>query len=233
MISKDFNPSYKHQFYIIRSGLYKKITEHQHLLTGKMMDFGCGSKPYQSVFSNITEYVGVDYMSEGHSHQNENIDVYYNGKTLPFPDQSFNSIFSSEVFEHIFNLDEILPELYRVLAPGGKILITCPFVWNEHEVPVDFARYTQFALKHLFEKAGFTIIKIDKAGDFLSVIHQLRIMYFRDVYLLKAKIPIFMKSPLRRLGIPWMNLKFILKRKIFPTNDTLYFNNIVIAERKA
>jgi len=233
MVAPEFNPKNSYYFYIIRSGLYKKISEYQHLLTGKMLDFGCGSKPYQSLFTNISEYIGVDYAGEGHSHENENIDVYYDGKKLPFPDNSFNSIFSSEVLEHIFNPDEILAELNRVLVPGGKILITCPFVWNEHEVPIDYARYTQFALSHLLEKHNFNIVKLDKAGDFLSVIHQLRIMYFRDVYLEKANVlPIFLRRWLRFLGIPWMNFIFRVKRKIFPTSYDFYFNNIVIAEKR-
>ncbi len=232
MVSKDFNPDRNHLFYIIRSGLYKKINEHQHLLTGRLLDFGCGSKPYQSLFKNITEYVGVDYAGEGHSHDNEKIDVYYDGKKLPFPDNSFNSIFSSEVMEHIFNPDEIIAELNRVLIPEGKILITCPFVWNEHEVPIDYARYTQFALRHLLEKHGFNIVKIDKAGDFLSVIHQLRIMYFRDVYLEKSKLPIFLRKWMRKPGVTWMNIVFSIKRKLFPTSYDLYMNNVIVAEKK-
>ena len=74
-----------------------------------MMDFGCGSKPYKSLF-NVNEYVGVDYHGQGHSHVNEQIDVFYDGVLLPFPDNYFDSVFSTEVFEHVFNLENLNPE---------------------------------------------------------------------------------------------------------------------------
>jgi ubiquinone/menaquinone biosynthesis C-methylase UbiE len=91
-----------------------------------MMDFGCGTKPYKPIFINATEYIGVDYAGEGHSHENEDIDIYYDGKTIPFEDNTFDSILACEVMEHIFNIEEILKELYRILKPGGKILISIP-----------------------------------------------------------------------------------------------------------
>src|SRR5829696_811037 len=153
-VPKHFRPGITNAFYFIRNELYKKIKQYAPQLTGKLLDFGCGSKPYQSLFTNVSEYIGLDYEGAGHSHANERIDVFYNGKTIPFPDAYFDSVFSSEVFEHLFNLEEMIPELKRVMKEQAILFITCPFVWNEHEVPVDYARYTQFALKHLLERNG-------------------------------------------------------------------------------
>src|SRR5258708_2808304 len=104
-VSKKFRPSLGNPFYFIRSALYKRIKQFAPQLQGRLLDFGCGSKPYQSLFINATEYIGLDYESKGHSHATEHIDVMYDGKTIPFPDGHFNSVFSSEVFEHIFNLE--------------------------------------------------------------------------------------------------------------------------------
>ncbi len=140
-------------FYFIRRALLKKVEEYAPQLSGKLLDFGCGSKPYQSLFTRASEYTGLDYEGEGHSHVNEKVDVYYDGKKTPFANQTFDSVFSSEVFEHIFNIDEILPEINRVMKKGGKILITCPFVWHEHEVPVDYARYTTVCVEAFAGKA--------------------------------------------------------------------------------
>ncbi|OSZ76877.1 hypothetical protein CAP36_10600 [Chitinophagaceae bacterium IBVUCB2] len=157
-VPKSFRPGLNNAFYFTRGALYKKIKQFAPQLHGRLMDFGCGSKPYQSLFINATEYIGVDYAGEGHSHTNESIDVLYDGKKIPFPDEYFDGAFSSEVVEHVFNLEEILPEIARVIKREGKLLITCPFVWPEHEVPVDYARYTQFALKDLLEKNGFSLL---------------------------------------------------------------------------
>lgn len=115
MVPKDYNPSFSHPLYYIRKGLYNKISLYSRELNGRLMDFGCGSKPYQSLFTNVTEYIGLDYAGEGHSHEQESIDVYYDGKTIPFENETFDSVLSSEVFEHLFALKELLPERKSVV----------------------------------------------------------------------------------------------------------------------
>ncbi len=234
-VSKSFNPRLSNAFYFIRKGLYKKIKQYAPELQGKLMDFGCGSKPYQSLFTNAAEYIGVDFESPGHSHKNEKIDVIYNGKRIPFNDAHFDAVFCSEVFEHIFNLEEIIPELNRVMKQEGKILITCPFVWNEHEIPVDYARYTQFALKHLLEKNGFTILALDKSGDFTSTLFQLRLLYYNNHFI--PSFPLLGKSKFFRKNIPpvantVINLWFKFLHWILPKRKDLYLNNIVLAQKQ-
>lgn len=224
-IKKEFNPPLTHNRYFIRNGLLHGISELAPHLEGKLLDFGCGAKPYQSLFE-VDEYIGLDYDGEGHSHRDENIELFYDGKTIPLEEDSVDSIFSSEVLEHIFNPEEILQEWQRVLKPGGKILITCPFAWKEHEVPNDYARYTQFALKHLFEKNGFEIIEIRKKGNFIQALLQIWL-----IYILKPKI--FSKVKFFNQGISLMtNLTGILLSKILPQKWDFYLSNIVYAVKK-
>jgi SAM-dependent methyltransferase len=226
-ISKEFNPGLTHPSYLIRNRLLKGIQQHAAQLQGKLMDFGCGSKPYKSLFSNITEYIGVDYDSPGHPHTNEQIDVLYDGKHLPFPDNHFDSIFTTEVFEHIFNLPEILKELNRVLKPGGKILITCPFAICEHEVPNDFARYTSFAMKYMLEQNNFSVLHLDKTGNSVETIWQLRLMYWHQHVLYKVrKIPII-RSGMRLLIYTSFNCFALLWSKLMPVRkeNCGYFND--------
>jgi SAM-dependent methyltransferase len=135
LIGMFFNP-----FYFIRKRIYQSIASFAPALEGKLLDFGCGSKAYKSLFT-VDEYIGLDVEQSGHSHENEEVDVYYDGKVIPFEDDSFDACFSSEVFEHVFDLEDSLKEIYRVLKPGGKGLFVVPFVWDEHEVPYDFGRY--------------------------------------------------------------------------------------------
>lgn len=233
-VSKSFNPGLSNAFYFIRRALYIKIKQYAPELKGKILDFGCGSKPYQSLFINATSYVGVDIEREGHSHLSEPVDVMYDGKTISFPDGYFDAVFSSEVIEHIFNLEEIIPEIARVMKSEGKLLLTCPFIWNEHEVPADFARYTQYALKHLLEKNGFSLLVIDKSGDFLTAIHQMRMLYFNE-HLIPA-IPLLGKLKFFRTNIPpiinpVINGWFSLKNYILPKRKDLYLNNIILAKK--
>jgi SAM-dependent methyltransferase len=214
MVPVNFNPPIAHPLYYIRKGLYRKISLYAPQLSGDLLDFGCGEKPYQSLFTGVNTYTGLDYDSEGHSHANESIDVYYDGVTIPFETAHFDSIFTSEVFEHVFTLPNILPELNRVLKIGGKILITCPFAWEEHEAPIDFARYTQFALKDMLEKNGFKVVVTDKID---------RVFFFSRFN--------FFKKIIRQIVVPSMNILFSIVEPILPKSDHFYLNTIIVAQK--
>lgn len=225
LLNKEFNPPITHSRYFIRQAILNGISEFIPKLKGRILDFGCGSKPYESLFK-VEEYIGLDFKGEGHSHKNEHIDIFYDGKTIPLDDRTIDAIFSSEVLEHIFNPNEILQEFNRVLKSNGKVLISCPFVWNEHEVPNDYARYTQFGLKHLFESNGFEIITIQKNGNFAEAIFQIILLY-----VLKPK-PL-VKIKLLNKGISlFFNLLGVLFSKVLPQKWDFYLSNVVYAKKK-
>ncbi|MGE5620950.1 MAG: class I SAM-dependent methyltransferase [archaeon] len=211
--------------YFDRRGLFNGIKSNTIYLKGKLLDFGCGNKPYKSLF-NVKEYIGLDIEESGHAHHNENIDVYYDGNTIPFDDCTFDSIFSSEVFEHVFNLEQILRELYRVLKPGGHILVTLPFVWEEHEIPFDFARYTSFGIKNLMEKQGFKIVKLEKSNNYIEVIFQLCI-----AYLYRYVLPSRFKRVFTPLLIGPITFMGVILSRILPKNYNCYLSNIIVAQK--
>jgi SAM-dependent methyltransferase len=223
----DFNPEIGSTLYLFRNRLLAGIHKHAGCLNGKLLDFGCGAKPYKNII-NVDEYIGLDFPSEGHDHSNESIDVFYDGSIIPFDDKTFDSIFSSEVFEHVFNLQDITKELFRVLKPGGVILITCPFAIGEHEKPNDFARYTSFAIKHIMTKAGFEIVHYEKLGGNIDAIVQLRLIYFQNhIMPFFEKIPV-LRNILRKATNYFMNIYANLHTKLFPIADDLYLNNLII-----
>jgi SAM-dependent methyltransferase len=217
-----FNP-----FYLIRSGIYAHLKSKSVSFTGKILDFGCGSKPYRELFPNVTEYIGVDYEPIEVS-KNPSIDIFYNGKTLPFPDNHFDGILCTEVVEHLFNIEELLPELYRVLKKDGVGLFTFPFAWPEHAQPWDFARYTSFSSKFIFEKYKFQIENYEKSGHYIEVIHQFMIFYiFTIIPGNNAKLKMLIMLP--------FTIFFNLSAKIFslvlPKQADLYFNNILLVKK--
>jgi SAM-dependent methyltransferase len=85
------------------------------------------------------------------------------------------------VFEHVFNPSEFLREINRVTKIGGLFLITVPFVWDEHEQPYDYARYSSFGLKHILSENGFEIVEHRKSNNGLEVIFQLINAYISKV----------------------------------------------------
>lgn len=229
-IPSEFNPSITEPNYLIRRRLLQKITLLAPRLKGKLLDFGCGQKPYRSLFE-VEEYLGVDYENPGHPHTNENIDVYYDSKHLPFPDNSFDSVFSSEVFEHIFNLEEILVELNRVLKMGGLILLTCPFSFCEHEIPNDYARYTSFAIRHLMTKYGFEVVEQYKTGNSIETLVQMQLIYIHlHLYSRLKKIPI-LRSIFRLALYTAGNAGALLFGRLFPEGKDLYLNNVLLCRK--
>ena len=164
-------------FYIIRNGIFRSISEIAPRINGEILDFGCGSKPYESLFKNAKTYLGVDVKVSGHDHKNSKVDYFYDGKNLPFPNESFDAVVSFEVFEHVFNIEEVLQEIHRVTKPNGNLLLTIPFAWDEHEIPYDFARYTSYGITHILEKNGFKVIELKKTTTYVMTIIQMIILY--------------------------------------------------------
>ncbi len=153
------------------------VRRHAGLLTGDVLDFGGGEMPYRRLAGarswRSVEYApsltGADLNSVARACRSAGDHIYYDGRQVPLPDATVDAVLATEVFEHLFNLEEVLTELYRVLKPGGTLLATIPFAMYEHEVPHDFARYTSFALRDRLEGAGFRVERLEKLSGMLEV----------------------------------------------------------------
>ena len=144
---------------------------------GKVLDFGCGSKPYQSLVE-VEKYIGIDTEDSGHPWDDKSIgkpDVLYDGKQLPFENEYFDCVFSSQVFEHIEDIDNSISEIRRVMHVGGILIVTMPMAEEEHEIPFDFRRFTEIGLKSYLEKAGFCIIESGKINNYRNSLRILKI----------------------------------------------------------
>jgi SAM-dependent methyltransferase len=207
-------------FYFARKGLHQHIVALAPSVRGRLLDVGCGSKPYQRYFE-ASEYIGLDI--EG---RNRHADRSYDGKVFPFNDGEFDAVLTSEALEHVFNPDEFLSEINRVLRDGGVLLLTVPFVWDEHEQPFDYARYSSFGLRHLLERHGFEIIEHRKTMDDIRVIFQLVNAYIykktaAGSWRMNLLIMVILMAPFNVLGE--------LFAKILPSNSDLYLDNIILA----
>jgi SAM-dependent methyltransferase len=214
-------------FYFARKGLAKHVKDLAVNITGKTLDIGCGTKPYAHLYRS-NEYVGLE-IDTPQNRINKNADHFYDGNSFPFVDASFDSIVANEVFEHVFNPDEFLNETLRILKPEGMVLLTMPFVWDEHEQPYDFARYSSFGIKSLLERHGFEIVEQRKSTDDIRVIFQLL-----NTYIYKKTVT---KNPWLNLLITLLlmapfNILGELLSIITARNPDLYLDNIVLAKKK-
>lgn len=216
-------------FYFSRKNLRSCLFHFCTKLNGRLLDFGCGSKPYKKIFENANEYIGVDVENEGHNHETEDIDFYYDGMTLPFKAAEFDSILCSEVLEHVPDIDLTLRELNRVLVPGGKILITVPFVWPEHELPYDFRRYTVNGLSLILEKYGFKIQEVVTSGSFFETITQMWMMYLHNGLYTKNR---YLNILINAICIFPFCLLGLIFSFILPNVKGLYLNVSLLAEKE-
>ncbi|WP_188053217.1 class I SAM-dependent methyltransferase [Sphingosinithalassobacter sp. CS137] len=215
-------------YFLIRRALHQSIAVLAPQAKGRILDFGCGSKPYRHLFDHAEAYIGLDVGESGHDHKNSEVDVFYDGKTIPFDASSFDAVVSFETFEHVFNLEEMLAEIRRVLRPGGTLLFSVPFAWDEHEAPYDFARYTSFAVPHLLARAGYEVVELRKSGNYVRSIAQLWIAYLHQ----EIGVKLGPLRPLIQLGLIFpTTLLGLGTSKILPRSDAL-FHNLVILARK-
>ncbi|WP_367757383.1 class I SAM-dependent methyltransferase [Flavobacterium sp. WC2430] len=161
--------------FVIRNEILKAISIVIPSFEGKLLDSGCGVMPYKEIIlknKKITSYIGLDIES-GLSYENVQPDFLWDGITMPFDNDTFDVVLSTEVLEHVLNPDLYLLEVKRVLKPSGIFFFTVPFLMSFHEVPYDYYRYTPYALEEIFRKNGFTNIKIKPMGGYNAAMAQM------------------------------------------------------------
>jgi SAM-dependent methyltransferase len=223
LIALFFNP-----FYFARKNLASAISEFSKHIHGHLLDVGCGSKPYRSLFK-VETYRGLDIDSP--ITRNRGVaDDLYDGIYFPYQNEAFDSVLCNQVLEHVFNPDEFLVEINRVLKPVGKLLLTVPFVWDEHEQPYDYARYSSFGLKALLEKNGFKIISHRKLAADATILFQLTNAYLFKV---SQRWPPLLRLLLTGTIMATVNIVGVVAGKILPSNPDLFLDHVILAEKKS
>jgi SAM-dependent methyltransferase len=145
------------------------------LARGRLLDVGCGDKPYLEIFAPfVSEYVGVEH--EASFKQTESAgrsrgpDVLYDGEHLPFGNAEFDTVICIQTLEHTPKPQELVRELARVLRPEGRLLLMAPFSFRLHEEPHDYFRYTPHGLRVLCENAGLELTQCIPIGSLWSLL---------------------------------------------------------------
>jgi SAM-dependent methyltransferase len=213
-------------FYIARKELYRHIRSLAMEIRGKTLDVGCGQKPYEALFPS-SEYIGLE-IDTPENRKRKKADVYYDGSVFPFAEAEFDSVVINEVFEHVFHPDAFLSEVGRVLKPDGVLLMTVPFVWEEHDSPRDFVRYSSFGLSAILQRHGFQVVVLRKSVDDIRVVFQLLTGYIYKKTVTRSPI---INILLTLLLIAPFNLLGEILGIILPRNGDLYLDNVVLARK--
>ncbi len=142
---------------------------------GRLLDVGCGEKPYEAIFRPyVTEYIGVEYSptfgATQTSARSTKPDFLYDGKSLPFEAASFDTVISIQVLEHTPSPQLLLNEMARVVKKDGVVIVCVPFSFRLHEEPNDYFRYTPHGLRSMYEAAGLRMDEVWHQGDLWSVL---------------------------------------------------------------
>lgn len=143
---------------VLQNKEFKNIT-----INGKTIDLGAknGKASYYRFFN--LKYSEIDYVDINQTESNIlKLDLE---KNLPISDKSYNSVLAINLFEHIFNIQNLIEEIYRILDDEGKLVGATPFMKEYHSDPHDFYRYTQDFYQKAFEKVGFVNIELILVGQ--------------------------------------------------------------------
>jgi SAM-dependent methyltransferase len=186
---------------------------------GILADIGCGEKPYSELTRELViSHIGVDHNETFHDHSK--IDVFATAYDTTLNDASVDTILCTAVLEHLERPGDAIREMYRILKPGGYVILSAPLFWHLHEEPRDFYRYTKYGLDFLFTNAGFEIKEVIPLSGFIVTFCQ-ELCYFLEH--LKQR-PFSRLISFIQFNIQW--LAYIL-RKWDKTNDFTWMYLVV------
>jgi SAM-dependent methyltransferase len=195
-------------------------------LRGRLLDVGCGEKPYGRWLPGVREHLGIDvYPGPRVDH------VIAPHEAWPFPDASFDAVLCTQVLEHAVDPGHALEEIRRVVKPGGDVIVTVPFIYGEHGLPFDFRRFAASELTRLFED-GYEIVEVRRQGAIGSTLGTL-FLHWLDEATFRSRFARLLKPPLLPLFIVLsgaINLVCRLGDRLDGTGE--FYGNVLLHARR-
>lgn len=139
-----------------------------------MLDAGAGDSPYRELFAH-TRYEAADVCKRA-AHQYAHVNYVCDLTAVPVENERYEFILCTQVLEHVPKPHRVLAEFNRILKPNGLLCFSVPLYFEEHEVPYDYFRYTQFGLRSLCTEAGFVVERLEWVEGYLGTLaHQLNV----------------------------------------------------------
>jgi SAM-dependent methyltransferase len=207
--------------WLIHHYLIESVKYNTDFINGLVIDIGCGLKPYKNIIeSKSAKYFGLESKSTLHGLTQS--DVIGDALSLPFKDNISDTIISYQVMEHVPEPEKFMKEIYRILKPECYCILSTPFMWGEHEVPIDYYRYTRYGIKYLANKSGFEVININAETKFWGTI----ILRFNYYLMHRARKPLYYFF----LPLVWLDqfiAHFLDKLRPDYSSDTAVFTTVL------
>jgi len=143
--------------------LLREVLAARKYMRGRLLDVGCGIRPYALIYDEVVDQsIGTEVAYSPHG--TAAADVICSADSLPFPDESFDTILCTEVLEHTRRPWLAIGELARVACAGSHVIISVPFIYPEHEAPNDYWRFTVNGIRSLCEDVDLHILEVGCKG---------------------------------------------------------------------
>ena len=120
-----------------------------------VLDYGCADSPYRHLVPSGARYVRADLPG------NPAADVEIGaGGAVPLPSESCDVVLSTQVLEHVADPARYLGEAFRLLRPGGSLVLTTHGIMYYHPDPEDYWRWTRAGLAKVVADQGFAVDEV-------------------------------------------------------------------------
>jgi SAM-dependent methyltransferase len=202
-------------YYLHYRSLFSDLRDAAGYAHGVLLDIGCGNKPYERFFEGqVSHHVGCDLVQSSKGRA----DVICPATELAFKDGSYDTVLLTQVVEHVADHRELLREAFRVLRPGGVLILSGPMYWPLHGEPYDYFRFTEHGFRFLLKTVGLEEIKIVNNGGKWALCGQMLVHTIRN-----TRLPY-------RFSVRWINRIFSYLDDRSPTRDDT-MNYVVIARK--
>ena len=155
-------PIYSSGYYEL-NGIKKYLVDffNNNKCSGTILDIGAQYKPYYPIYERYFENIIIqDYVDVS------GVDICCDAKSIPLDSNSIDLCLLTQVLEHTKDFQDVINECYRVLKPGGFILITVPSMFPIHGYPHDCWRFMPDGLEHSLSK--FSEVEITPLMSFFQ-----------------------------------------------------------------
>lgn len=200
----------------------------QKYASGDVLDIGCGNKPYLQFFEGkISSYTGCDIIQS----DKNLVDIICPATEIPLPNGCKDTIFTTQVIEHVADHKKLLSEAFRILKPGGCLILSGPMAWEHHEVPYDFFRFTRHGFEYLLHDAGFKPIEITANGGKWALVGQLFLNSLRSSMAKKGFVRKMVHGVYFLLRVKWLTNIFFGWLDKADKDESSTLNFVVVAQK--
>ena len=130
-----------------------------------ILDVGAGRGDFADLFMGCPNYLALDI------YPYPEVDIVCDlSRNNPFRLGSLDAVVLMNVLEHAYDARALLASLSELLKPGGILIVAVPFLVKMHQVPVDFTRFTHYALQRMGPDHGLEVAQLEGFYDPVSVL---------------------------------------------------------------